>query len=153
MFKTSKTLTIAGLMIATSLTAACNQQETAAAPPEAAEQAVVESTETAETYEVIKTGSFEGRNDHITTGDVSIVKTSKGYLAILNNNFSLDGAPAPTIGFGSGDFDTATEFSKLENIAGTQVYTIPDNIDVNRQGEFYIYCADFKAVLGVAKLK
>jgi len=102
---------------------------------------------------VIKSGVFEGRNKHITTGGVSIVKTTSGYVAILESNFSLDGAPEPTLGFGSGSFNKKTEFSKLKSINGLQVYEVPANIDPADFDEFYVWCADFNVALGVASLK
>ena len=101
----------------------------------------------------VKSGSFEGRNDHVTTGGVSIVKTSSGYVAVLEGDFSLDGAPAPTLGFGkNGKFDEKTEFTKLGSISGLQVYQIPGNINPSNFTEFYVWCSDFEVSLGVAAL-
>ena len=104
-------------------------------------------------YKVVKTGSFQGRSDHITTGDVSILETSDGYIVVLNSNFSLDGAPAPTLGFGKNGFDKKTEFTKLNNKSGLQIYKIPSNINVEDFNEFYVWCSDFSVPLGVASLK
>jgi len=102
---------------------------------------------------VVFTGTFEGRNDHITKGQVSIVRTANGYVAILDKDFSLDGAPAPTLGFGKNGFDKSTEFAKLKSKNGLQVYAIPKNIKVEDFNEFYVWCSDFSVALGVAKLK
>lgn len=98
-------------------------------------------------------GTFSGLSKHVTTGGVTILKTQSGYLAILESDFSLDGAPAPTLGFGNdGKFDTASEFTKLENISGAQLYQIPASINPANFNEFYVWCADFSVPLGVAKL-
>lgn len=98
-------------------------------------------------------GTFEGRSDHVVTGGVSILKTASGYVAVLESNFSLDDAPAPTLGFGNdGSFDDASEFSKLESKTGLQVYAIPASIDPSAFGEFYVWCSRFDVPLGVAKL-
>lgn len=103
--------------------------------------------------EVAQSGTFEGRSDHITTGGVSILKTASGYVAVLEKDFSLDGAPAPTLGFGKdGKFDKASEFTKLESKTGLQVYAIPANVNPADFNEFYVWCADFSVPLGVAKL-
>lgn len=103
---------------------------------------------------VKQSGTFSGLSDHITTGGVSIVKTSSGYIAILESDFDLDGAPAPTLGFGNdGAFDKATEFTKLNSIKGLQVYAIPATINPADFNEFYVWCADFSVPLGVASLK
>ena len=60
-----------------------------------------------------------------------------GHVAVLEPDFSLDGAPAPTLGFGkSGEFDKSSEFSKLESKDGLQVYKLPANIDPTAYDEF-----------------
>ena len=105
------------------------------------------------TSQVVKSGAFKGRNKHVTTGGVSIVKTASGYIAILEQDFSLDGAPAPTLGFGKNGFDKKTEFTKLNTNTGLQVYAIPANINPADFDEFYVWCADFSVALGVASLK
>lgn len=106
------------------------------------------------TSQVVTSGTFEGRSDHVTTGGVSIIKTASGYVAVLENDFSLDGAPDPTLGFGNnGSFDTKTIFTKLESINGLQVYAIPANVDVSAFNEFYVWCAEFSVPLGVAALQ
>ena len=98
-------------------------------------------------------GTFEGLSNHVTSGGVSILKTESGYVAVLEADFSLDGAPDPTLGFGNnGAFDTDTIFTKLENINGLQAYAIPANIDVSSFSEFYVWCAEFSVPLGVAAL-
>ena len=103
--------------------------------------------------EVVASGSFEGRSDHVTTGGISILKTKAGYVAVLESDFSLDGAPAPTLGFGKdGKFDEKSEFTKLNNKTGLQVYAIPASVDPSSFNEFYVWCADFSVPLGVAKL-
>ena len=104
--------------------------------------------------EVVGSGTFEGRSNHVTTGGVSILKTASGHVAVLEPDFSLDGAPAPTLGFGkSGKFDKASEFSELESKDGLQVYKLPANIDPAAYNEFYVWCAKFSVPLGVAKLE
>jgi len=101
-----------------------------------------------------QSGSFSGRSDHVTSGGVSIAKTSSGYIVILESNFSLDGAPAPTLGFGkNGTFDKSTEFAKLASKDGLQVYAVPANIKPADFNEFYIWCSQFQVPLGVASLK
>lgn len=102
---------------------------------------------------VVQSGQFEGRNKHVTTGGVSILKTASGYIAILESDFSLDGAPAPTLGFGKNGFDKKTEFTKLESKKGLQVYRIPAGVNPADYNEFYVWCADFSIALGVASLK
>lgn len=102
---------------------------------------------------VVSQGTFEGRSNHITTGGATVLKNGAGYILVLEEDFSLDGAPAPTIGFGnSGRFDKATDFTKLNSKTGKQTYQLPANIDPSNYDEVYIWCRDFSVPLGVAKL-
>ena len=52
------------------------------------------SPNVASASETVATGTFGGTNNHVTTGEVSIVKTSNGgAIVILDSDFNLDGAP------------------------------------------------------------
>lgn len=98
-------------------------------------------------------GSFEGRSKHITSGDVSIVKTASGYDLVLSDNFFLDGAPDPVIGFGNSDtYDTATTFTKLKTKTGHQTYSLPEGFTLSNYSQVFIWCEKFSLPLGVATL-
>lgn len=116
-------------------------------------EAHAQNVEAHVTSSVIQSGTFKGLSNHVTTGGVSIIKTGSGHIAILESNFDLDGAPAPTLGFGNGEFDTETEFTKLESIKGLQVYAIPASINPADYSQFYVWCADFSVPLGVASFE
>lgn len=109
------------------------------------------ATAAATASEVVQSGQFEGRSDHVTSGGVSIVVTNGQTLLVLEQEFSLDGAPDPKIGFGKDGFNSATLFSKLADNVGAQVYVIPNTIDVAEFNEVYIWCEKFNIPLGVAK--
>ncbi len=129
------------------LAAACGQEK-------ASDVAAAASVDEARTQNaaLMASGTFEGRSDHVTTGGVSIRKDGDNYFVVLEEDFSLDGAPAPTLGFGDGEFDAATEFSSLKSNTGYQTYELPASIDPASYSEFYVYCADFSVPLGVAAL-
>ena len=98
-------------------------------------------------------GTFIGKSDHITTGKVSIEKHDGKYIVTLHEDFSLDGAPDPKLGFGnSGSYDGSTTFHKLNNLTGKQVYELPAGIDPTAYNEFYIWCEKFSVPLGVASI-
>jgi len=101
---------------------------------------------------VIKTGSFEGRSDHVVKGKVSILQTSSGYVVVLEPDFSLDNAPDPKIGLGKNGYDASTQFSKLNSISGLQAYNLPSSIDPNKYSEVWLWCEEFNVPLGVANL-
>ena len=104
--------------------------------------------------ETVSQGSFTGASDHITTGGVSIVNDNGQLKLILADDFSLDGAPDPKIGFGkSGEYDTATTFTVLESNTGKQVYKIPASVSVSDYNEVYIWCEKFSVPLGVASIQ
>lgn len=98
-------------------------------------------------------GSFEGRSKHITSGDVSIVKTAAGYDLVLSDNFFLDGAPDPVIGFGNSDkYDDATTFTKLAKKTGHQTYSLPEGFTLSNYTQVFVWCEKFAVPLGVATL-
>lgn len=100
------------------------------------------------------TGAFTGANNHITTGDVSIVRTADGgAVVILDSNFNLDGAPQPNVGFGKdGEYVSATDLGDLAQNTGLQVFLVPASINIDDFNEVYIWCAEFDVSLGVAPL-
>lgn len=103
---------------------------------------------------VAATGSFAGENDHVTTGGVSIIKTANGgAVVILDTDFSLDGAPDPSVGFGNdGKFVSATDLGALTQNTGLQVFFVPASVDVDDFNEIYIWCEEFNVSLGKATL-
>lgn len=105
--------------------------------------------------DVAATGTFTGESDHITTGGVSVVKTAGGgAVVILDADFSLDGAPEPSVGFGiDGKYVKASDLGDLVNISGLQAYVVPADVNVDDFNEVYIWCDKFDVSLGVASLK
>ena len=87
------------------------------------------------------------------TGQVTIEREGDKVFVILGSDFSLDGAPAPTLGFGNGEkFDTKTEFTKLKKLNGRQVYELPKSIALSAYDTFTVWCSKFGVPLGSAKL-
>ncbi|MBN33653.1 MAG: twin-arginine translocation pathway signal protein [Rhodospirillaceae bacterium] len=102
--------------------------------------------------DVVARGSFEGRSDHTTLDHVSIIDTGSGYQVVLESDFYLDGAPAPTFAFGSNGFDGDTEFPVLKKNSGHQVYDLLSDIDPAAYDEFCVWCSDYSVPLGFASL-
>ena len=103
---------------------------------------------------VVSKGQFSGRSGHKVSGSVQIIQTESGYRVQFQNNFRLDGAPGPYLGFGSGGkYSRSTEFSKLRKIRGSQSYKIPSKIDVSKFDTFIIWCKPYKVPLAVATLR
>ncbi|NKB50757.1 MAG: twin-arginine translocation pathway signal protein [Rhizobiaceae bacterium] len=100
-------------------------------------------------------GTFRGLNKHVTTGSVSILKTENGgSVLILGPDFSLDGAPDPSVALGkNGKYDRAANLGNMTKINGHQVYMIPDDLDWSTYNEVYIWCEKFNVGLGVASIK
>ena len=99
-------------------------------------------------------GSFTGLSNHVTKGDVSVVKTDAGWEIHLKDSFWFDGAPDPRVGFGkNGKFVDPTDFEPLRNNAGAQVYKVPANINPEDFDEVYIWCRKFSVPLGVASIE
>lgn len=102
--------------------------------------------------QVVASGTFTGASGHETSGTVTILKTDSGFLAVLEEDFSLDGAPDPKLGFGQDGYVETTTFSDLNKNTGRQSYAIPARINPDDFNEFYIWCERFAVPLGVAKL-
>ena len=99
-------------------------------------------------------GTFTGASDHITTGSVEIVANADGsHTIVLGDDFSLDGAPDQSLGFGKDGFVKASEFAKLRDLTGQQIYELPQDLDPAAYNEFYVWCAEFSVPLGVADLR
>lgn len=98
-------------------------------------------------------GNFTGASGHKTSGAVQVVKTAAGWEVHLKDDFSLDGAPDPRVGFGaSGKFADATDFEALRSKTGAQIYQVPAGIDPTPFNEVYIWCRQYSVPLGVAQI-
>ncbi len=97
------------------------------------------------------TGTFTGANDHITTGQVSVVKTDAGLSIVLGADFSLDGAPDPMVGLGK-DGEYQLSLAPLESLTGEQSYPLPASVSLSDFDEIFIWCKEFNVSLGSAKL-
>ena len=64
---------------------------------------------------VIASGTFQGKNGHLASGGVSMVKTAGGIAVVLRDDFKFDGAPYPKLGFGKGGYFKSTRFSVLKS--------------------------------------
>ena len=103
--------------------------------------------------QVIAKGQFSGRSGHKVSGTVEIVKTASGFEVRFADNFKIDGAPGPYLGFGkNGKYVFKTEFSKLRKKRGKQSYTVPSKIAVTEYDTFFIWCKPYKVPLAIAKL-
>ena len=103
--------------------------------------------------DALRTGEFVGKSDHITTGGVTVHKISNGFIVKLAADFSLDGAPEPSVGFGNdGNYDPASDLGDLVKISGASTYLLPPEVDYSQYNEIYIWCDKFNVPLGVATL-
>ena len=104
--------------------------------------------------DVVGQGSFVGKSNHVTKGNVEIIKNSDGsHTVVLANDFWFDGAPDPRVGFGkNGKYDKSTGMGLLQSNSGTSTYIVPAGVDPSDYNEVYIYCLKFSVPLGVAKL-
>jgi len=88
MFNT-KTLALTGAALLALSLSACSQSNTTTTQNSAPSPA----TSQAQNLGALASGTFSGRSDHITTGLVTLVKTSDGYYLEFADDFTLDGAP------------------------------------------------------------
>ena len=102
---------------------------------------------------VVATGTFEGRSDHIVTGNVSITESEGRYIIQLADDFSLDNAPDPKVGLGNDGYDASTKAGHLVALTGASTYEVPESVNIQDYNEVYIWCEKFGVPLGVAKLQ
>ncbi|MEM1383980.1 MAG: DM13 domain-containing protein [Pseudomonadota bacterium] len=100
------------------------------------------------------TGSFTGASNHVTKGEVEVVKADGGWEVHLKESFWFDGAPDPRIAFGKdGTFADGTDFEPLRQDTGAQVYKVPASIDPEDFDTVVLWCRQFSVPLGQALLK
>lgn len=101
----------------------------------------------------IRSGTFAGQSGHEMSGRVSIERVGERTFVVLHDDFVLDGAPAPTLGFSNdGAFDQDTDFAELAAFTGAQRYEVPGSIRTSDYDTFTVWCADFSVPLGSASL-
>lgn len=104
--------------------------------------------------ETTTSGTFVGASGHETAGSVTVRTDQAGATVMLGDDFMLDGAPDPKLGFGTdGSYDPSTTFAPLDRDRGAQNYQVPATIDPAAYNEFYIWCERFSVPLGVARLQ
>lgn len=128
---------------------ACAEQQEAAAPA-VDRSAPAPSANIAQNAAIATKGLFAGQNDHKTFGTASIGQTSYGMVVILGDDFRFDGSANPRVGLGNNGY--ASEVAALASYKGRQVYAIPASINLDDVNEVWIWDADAKKGLGVAKL-
>jgi len=103
--------------------------------------------------QTVSQGHFSGRSDHITTGKVSLVKSTEGYHLRFAADFSLDGAPDPIVAFGNNDiYFRANKVGELKHKTGDQSYDLPVDFMPGQFSQVYIWCEKFDVPLGIAEL-
>lgn len=133
------------LLVAAVSLAACGQSEPTAADTNAAAAEEVGGN-------IVTTGTFSGLSDHITTGGVTIRQDGDTFYVVLEEDFSLDGAPDPKLGFGDGEYIIETQFSELKNKDGYQTYKLPAGLDPTQYSQIYVWCEQFSVPLGMASI-
>ena len=95
-----------------------------------------------------------GKSDHITTGQVTLEKTTGGYQLNFASDFSLDGAPDPIVAIGNSDvYQAENKIGALKNITGSQVYQLPADFTPGQFSQVYVWCEKFSVPLGIADLE
>ncbi len=101
----------------------------------------------------LQSGTFSGQQGHAVSGTATIIEDGGKYFVELGDDFSLDGAPDPSVALGNDGVDPSTKTQNLTSLTGRQRFALPDGVDPAGYNEIYIYCAEFSVTLGVAKLQ
>lgn len=104
--------------------------------------------------ENMRQGAFNGLNNHVAVGTVTLKNQGDAYVIELGADFVFDGAPDPKIAFGNeGQFDPATLMEPLHADSGAQSYRVPENINPEEFNEIYIWCEKYSVGLAVASIQ
>lgn len=108
------------------------------------------------TAEVVARGRFEGRSGHDVGGTVRLLRDGHLWTLELGDDFFLDGAPAPSVGFGDGGWRAETRFVELESrrrLTGVRRLAVPASLDPSAFTQVWLWCDRFDVPLGVAELR
>jgi len=96
-----------------------------------------------------RSGIFEGRSRHDTSGGATL----DGGTIKLHADFILDSGPDPIVGLGKdGAWDPDSYAGDLASLNGAQEYSLPASINAGDYNEVYIWCRAADVPLGIAKL-
>ena len=110
----------------------------------------------AATSEVVAIGMLEGRSGHTAGGTVRLLRAAERWTLELGADFFLDGAPAPSVGFGDGAWRVETRFVELEKrrrLTGARRLAVPPALDPSAFTQVWLWCDRFDVPLGVAELR
>jgi hypothetical protein len=110
----------------------------------------------AATGEVVAIGMLEGRSGHTAGGIVRLLREGERWTVEFGDDFFLDGAPAPSVGFGDGAWRAETRFVELEKrrrLTGARRLTLPAALDPSGFTQLWLWCDRFDVPLGVAELR
>lgn len=112
----------------------------------------------AKNKQVIATGNFV-TVDKRTSGGVKIVEKDGQHYVQLLNNFRTTRGPALEVILHRNarvsqaiDQGSYTSLATLQRFNGSQLYRIPDNVDINDFQSVAIWCREFNATFGYASL-
>jgi len=114
--------------------------------------------ETETGIEIVGEGSFIGLEGHNAKGTTKLLKADEKYFVRLEDDFEVTNGPDLFVFLGKdGKYDPSAEVGRLKGNVGGQNYNIPDNIDIGKYNEVWIWCKAFsvdfaKAPLGQPKV-
>jgi hypothetical protein len=161
---TKKNLFIAGsFIVLLSLTACSDDSTTQVETTDTSPSTTVSQT----TGDIIKQGSFVDA-EHPTTGAVKVITGEDGKTYIeFGEDFKTDSGPdlfvvlhqspdiiasaePPNYGIEEGSYVT---LAPLQSTSGTQIYEIPEDVNLNQYQSVAVWCRQFNATFGAASLQ
>jgi len=154
------------LGLASIILVGCGQFSPTSARPEAPFAPMADNPAIAQSSPaMIRSGSFVA-GEHPTQGRVRIVKQNNKTMLELDSTFKSDQGPdlvmalhrssdvigaskPPTFALKEGDY---VVIAPLKKVTGAQTYVIPDKINLKDYNSVVIWCRQFNATFGAAKL-
>jgi hypothetical protein len=115
---------------------------------------LLENSEVENLPQTIAEGSFSGFDKtHYGSGTALIIKTDEGYVLRFEDNFNVANGPDLYVGFGKdGSYIKGSELSKLKGNIGSQNYVLPQDFDITKTNEVWIWCKAFAVPFAKAPL-
>lgn len=99
-------------------------------------------------------GTFEGLVGHSAKGTAEIIQADNKFYVRFQEDFEITNGPDLYVYLGKdGQYATETELGTLKGNIGSQNYEIPENIDLSKYDEVWVWCKAFSVPFGKAELR
>lgn len=93
-----------------------------------------------------------GSSNHDTVGTISLYQSEEYPVVVFEKNFQFRAAPGTVVSLGQNGYRKDTSLGALLRNHGGQAYAVPQNIDISRYNEVWLWNTASNTPLGLARL-